>query len=55
LIATLAGLEDILTTVSSDVGDLRPEAEFLDESRQKSEEFSSLLFTVTSTTLPWDF
>ncbi len=35
----------------------RPEAEFFDKkSRQKSWEFSSLLFTVTSSTvLPWDF
>ncbi len=31
-----------------------PEAEFLAKSRQKSEEFSSLLFTVTSGALFWD-
>jgi hypothetical protein len=31
------------------------EAEFLDEIQKKSPRFSSLLFTVTSTDLPWDF
>ncbi len=33
------------------------EAEFLDEIQTKAffKEFSSLLYTVTSTALPWDF
>ncbi len=32
-----------------------PEAEFLDEIQAKPKEISSLLFTFTSTALPWDF
>jgi hypothetical protein len=42
------GESDLLLSVS-------PEAEFLDEIQTKPSEFSSLLFTVASTALPWDF